>query len=160
MKRIGARRVVIDSMVGFEMALAPDFRHEFRESLYRMIGALTRLGVTVVSTVEVEENFTSMGLSNFAISFLSDDIVRLRYISINGQLRKMLMVVKMRGSAHSIDMWEYKITDRGVIIGEPLRGYRGLTTGIPGPWSVASGVMNPELVNEPEMPREPEGPDD
>ena len=132
-RQIGAKRVVIDSMVGFEMALAPEFRHEFRESLYRMIGALTRLGVTVVSTVEVEESFTSMGLSNFAISFLSDDILRLRYVSINGQLRKMLLVVKMRGSAHSIDMWEYKITEKGVIMGAPLRGYRGLTTGIPGP---------------------------
>jgi len=133
-KQVGAKRVVIDSMVGFEMALAPDFRYEFRESLYRMIGALTRLGVTVFSTVEVEENFTSMGLSNFAISFLSDDILRLRYVSINGQLRKMLMVVKMRGSAHSIDIWEYEITNQGIVIGEPLRGYRGLTTGIPGPW--------------------------
>jgi len=77
-----------------------------------MIGALTRLGVTVLSTVEVEEDFTSMGLEQtFAISFLSDDILRLRYVSIKGQLRKMLMVVKMRGSAHSIDMWEYKITE-------------------------------------------------
>jgi circadian clock protein KaiC len=139
-----AKRVVLDSLVGFQMALAPDFRHEFRESLYRMIGALTRLGVTVVSTVEIEEDFTSMGLSNFAISFLSDDIVRLRYVSINGQLRKMLMVVKMRSSEHSIDMWEYKITERGVVMGEPLRGYRGLTSGIPGPWSLESGQNDPE----------------
>jgi circadian clock protein KaiC len=137
-KQINAKRVVIDSMVGFEMALAPDFRHEFRESLYRMIGALTRLGVTVLSTVEVEEDFTSMGLSNFAISFLSDDILRLRYVSIKGQLRKMLMVVKMRGSAHSIDMWEYKITEKGIIMGEPLRGYRGLTSGIPESWPIVS----------------------
>jgi circadian clock protein KaiC len=84
-----------------------------------------------------------MGLSNFAISFLSDDIVRLRYVSINGQLRKMLLIVKMRGSDHSIDMWEYKITDKGIEIGEPLRGYRALTSGIPGPWSFASGEQNP-----------------
>jgi circadian clock protein KaiC len=143
-KQIGAKRVVIDSLVGFEMALAPDFRHEFRESLYRMIGALTRLGVTVISTVEIEENFTSMSLSNFTISFLADDILRLRYVSINGQLRKMLLVVKMRGSAHSIDMWEYQITDKGVVMGEPLRGYRGLTSGIPGPWSLESGENDPE----------------
>ena len=134
-KEIGATRVVLDSLVGFEMALAPEFRHEFRESLYRMIGALTRTGVTVVSTVEVEENFTSLSLSNYAISFLTDDIVRLRYISINGQLRRMMIVVKMRGSPHSIDMHEYTVTDRGVVIGEPLRGYRGLTSGIPEPWS-------------------------
>jgi circadian clock protein KaiC len=118
------------------MALAPGFRTDFRESLYRMIVALTRLGVTIISTVEVEEEFTSMNLSNFSVSFLADDIVRLRYVSINGQLRRMLLVVKMRRSQHSIDMVEYQITSKGVVIGEPLRGYRGLTSGIPGPWSV------------------------
>ena len=50
----------------------------------------------------------------------------------------MLMVVKMRGSDHSNDMREYEITSKGVVIGEPLRGYRGLTSGIPGPWSFVS----------------------
>ena len=112
-KEIGCKRLVIDSLVGFEMALAPGFRTDFRESLYRMIGALTRLGVTIVSTVEIEENFTSMGLSNFTVSFLADDIVRLRYVSINGQLRKMLLVVKMRRSQHSIDMWNTRSPPRG-----------------------------------------------
>ena len=47
----------------------------------------------------------------------------------------MLLVVKMRGGKHSIDMHEYQVTDKGIVIGEPLRGYRGLTTGIPGPWN-------------------------
>jgi len=133
-KKIGAKRLVIDSLAGFEMALAPDFRTDFRESLYRMIGALTRMGVTIISTVEIEDVFTAMNLSNFVISFLADDIVRLRYVSINGQLRRMMLVVKMRGGPHSIDMNEYQITDKGIVIGEPLRGYRGLITGIPGPW--------------------------
>lgn len=140
-KEIGCKRLVIDSLVGFEMALAPVFRNDFRESLYRMIGALTRLGVTIVSTVEVEENFTSMGLSNFTISFLADDIVRLRYASINGQLRKIMMVVKMRRSQHSIDMCAYEVTSKGLAIGEPMRGYRALTSGIPGPWSLESGEI-------------------
>ena len=153
-KQIGAKRVVIDSLVGFEMALAPAFRYEFREAIYRIICALTRLGVTVMNTVEVEENFTSMSLSNFAISFLADDIVRLRYVSINGQLRKMLIVVKMRGSAHSIDMWEFEVTGKGVVIGEPLRGYRALTSGIPGQWSSESGENLPEPRHR---PPEPEG---
>ncbi|WP_426036673.1 RAD55 family ATPase [Cypionkella sp. TWP1-2-1b2] len=142
-KEIGCKRLVIDSLVGFEMALAPDFRTDFRESLYRMIGALTRLGVTIISTVEVEENFTSMGLSNFTISFLADDIVRMRYASINGQLRKIMMVVKMRRSQHSIDMCGYEVTAKGLAIGEPMRGYRGLTSGIPGPWASESGVPSP-----------------
>jgi hypothetical protein len=46
--------------------------------------------------------------------------------------------------AHSIDMWEYKITEKGVVMGAPLRGYRGFTSGIPGPWSVVSGEKDPE----------------
>ena len=149
-KQIGAKRLVIDSLVGFEMALAPGFRTDFRESLYRMIAALTRLGVTIISTVEVAEEFTSMNLSNFTVSFLADDIVRLRYVSINGQLRKMLLVVKMRRSQHSIDMVGYQITSKGIVIGEPLRGYRGLTSGIPSPspWSYQSSDV-PQPRGEP-----------
>ena len=144
-KEIGCKRLVIDSLVGFEMALAPGFREDFRESLYRMIAALTRLGVTIISTVEVEEDFISMDLSKFTVSFLADDILRMRYVSINGQLRKMLVVVKMRRSAHSIDLHEYQITGKGLVIGEPLRGYRGLISGIPGPWSSESGQNDSEL---------------
>lgn len=49
-------------------------------------------------------------------------------------LRRMLMVVKMRSSKHSIDMREYQVTSKGIVIGERLQGYSGLTTGIPGPW--------------------------
>jgi circadian clock protein KaiC len=143
-QKIGCKRLVIDSLVGFEMALAPAFREDFRESLYRMIAALTRLGVTIISTVEIEEDFNSMDLSKFTVSFLADDIVRMRYVSINGQWRKMIVVVKMRRSTHSIDMHEYQITDQGIEIGEPLRGYRGLTSGIPQPWSSESGQNDPE----------------
>ncbi len=148
-KEIGCKRLVIDSLVGFELALAPGFRTDFRESLYRMIGALTRLGVTVISTVEVDENFTSLNLSQYLVSFLADDLLRLRYVSINGQLRKMLLVVKMRRSNHSIDMTEYEITSNGFVVGEALRGYRGLTTGIPGPWSFEAGETAPPPLPPP-----------
>ncbi len=146
-RTMGARRLVIDSLAGFEMALAPGFRTDFRESLYRMIGALTRVGVTVLSTVETQETFTGLNLTTYAISFLSDDILRLRYVSINGQLRKMMVVIKMRRSTHSIDMREYGITPEGLVVGERLRGYRGLTTGVPGPWNI-------EPEGTPELPEE------
>ena len=42
----------------------------------------------------------------------------------------MLLVVQMRNS-HSIDMHKYLVTAKGSVIGEPLRDYRDLTTGIP-----------------------------
>jgi circadian clock protein KaiC len=131
-ERVGAKRLVIDSLVGFEMALAPGFRADFRESLYRMIGALTGAGVTILSTVEVEDTFQAMPFSQYAISFLTDDILRLRYVEIDGQLRKVMVVIKMRGGNHSKDIREYVITDKGVmIIGQSQADYTGLTTGIP-----------------------------
>lgn len=131
-QRTGAKRVVIDSLVGFEMALAPGFREDFRESLYRMIVALTGAGVTILSTVEVEDTFTAMPFSRYAISFLTDDMIRLRYVEIDGQLRKVMVVVKMRGGNHSKDIREYVITDKGVVvIGPRQTDYSGLTTGIP-----------------------------
>ena len=131
-KRVGAKRLVIDSLVGFEMALAPGFRADFRESLYRMIGALTGAGVTILSTVEVEDTFTALSFSHYTISFLTDDIIRLRYVEIDGQLRKVMMLIKMRGGNHSKDIREYVITDKGVVVISPrTTDYQGLTTGIP-----------------------------
>jgi circadian clock protein KaiC len=130
--RIGAKRLVIDSLVGFEMALAPGFRLDFRESLYRMIVALTGAGVTVLSTVEVEDSFTAMPFSHYAISFLTDDIIRMRYVEIDGQLRKVIVVIKMRGGNHSKDIREYVITDKGVVIIHPRQtDYMRLTSGLP-----------------------------
>jgi circadian clock protein KaiC len=66
------------------------------------------------------------------ISFLTDDVIRMRYVEIDGQLRKVLVVIKMRGGNHSKDIREYVITDKGVVVIHPRRtDYEGLVTGIP-----------------------------
>jgi circadian clock protein KaiC len=131
-KRLKAKRLVIDSLVGFEMALSPGFRTDFRESLYRMIAALTGAGVTIFTTVELEDTFTSLQLSHYTISFLTDDIIRLRYVEIDGQLRKVIVVIKMRGGNHSKDIREYIINDQGVVvIGPRQTDYARLSTGLP-----------------------------
>ena len=131
-QKIGARRLVIDSLAGFEMALSPGFRADFRESLYRMIFALTGIGVTILSTVEVDESFTEFPFSTYSISFLCDDIIRLRYVSIDDRLRKILTVIKMRGGNHAKDIREYEITSKGVVIvNQRLTGYQGLISGLP-----------------------------
>lgn len=131
-KKINAKRLVIDSLVGFEMALAPGFREDFRESLYRMIAALTGAGVTILTTVEIEDTFSSFEFSHYTISFLTDDIIRLRYVEIDGQLRKVMVVVKMRGGNHSKDIREYVITNKGMVVISPRHtDYARLTSGLP-----------------------------
>ncbi len=130
-RRLGATRVVIDSLSGFEMALAPTFREDFRESLYRLVSALTGVGVTVLMTVETVGDQGDIQFSNYQVSFLTDDIIMQRYVEIEGQLQKVLAVVKMRGSRHSRDFRAYEITATGIHLGELLRGYDAISSGIP-----------------------------
>lgn len=142
-RELDAKRLVIDSLVGFEMALAPGFRTDFRESLYRMMASLTGTGVTVLSTVELDESFTEFRFSQYMISFLADDILRLRYVDLDGVLHRILAVIKMRDSQHSKDIREYEITDKGVVLSDRrLNEYRALITGIPAYWR-QSGEKEP-----------------
>lgn len=135
--RLGAKRAVIDSLSGLELALAPTFREDFRESLYRMMGTLTGLGVTLMVTVELEDSYTQMRFSPQGIAFLSDAILMQRYVEIDGRLARALSVVKVRASDHSKDLVEYKVGPCGdILLGEPLRGYAGLLTGSPTPLAV------------------------
>jgi circadian clock protein KaiC len=149
-QRTGAKRLVLDSLAGFEMALAPGFRTDFRESLYRMIFALTGIGITILSTLEMEEQFDKFPFSSYLISFLTDDIIRFRYVEIDGQLRKIMMILKMRGGSHSNDIREYTITADGIVIGERLTGYAHLITGIPNIANSSVGQTRTERCINPE----------
>ncbi|HEV8426997.1 MAG TPA: ATPase domain-containing protein [Pyrinomonadaceae bacterium] len=130
-ERIGATRVVLDSISGLQAALAPTFEQDFRESLYRLLGAMTGVGITVLMTVEVTENYNELRFTPHVISFLTHDIVLQRYVEIEGQLRKMMTVIKTRGRKHSSDLRAYEVTQEGIVVGEVLRSYRGLITSVP-----------------------------
>jgi circadian clock protein KaiC len=132
---VGATRLVIDSLAGFEMALAPGFRADFREALYRVLAALTGTGVTVLSTMELDESFAEFRFSHYMVSFLADDILWLRYLELEGELRRIFTIVKMRDSKHSKKIREYEISNTGVALTDrDLRDYRALITGIPARW--------------------------
>ena len=128
-KRVGARRVVIDSMSGFELALAPTFRADFRESLYRLVGALTGQGITVLTTMEITQGQDELRFTPNVISFLADDLISLRYVEVDRHLRKVVAVAKMRGSEHSKEFREYEITGEGFVIRGSLDGYTGRISG-------------------------------
>jgi len=129
--RIKARRLVIDSLSGFELALAPTFREDFRESLYRMVAALTGLGVTVMMTAELEDSYVDLRFSPHGTAFLTDAIIMQRYIELQGQLKRIMAVVKVRGSAHRKELRGFEIIEDGIDVGEALGDYVGLLTGQP-----------------------------
>jgi circadian clock protein KaiC len=139
-RRKKASRVVIDSLSGFELAVAPTFREDFRESLFRMVAVLSGLGVTVMMTSELEDRYTDLRFSPYGSAFLTDAIIVERYIEIDSRLRRVIAVVKVRGSAHSDELREFEITDEGIIIGKPVDDFEGLLTGHPARISAAGSL--------------------
>ncbi|MDO8420211.1 MAG: ATPase domain-containing protein, partial [Rubrivivax sp.] len=103
-KRLKATRIVLDSLSGFELALAPTFRTDFRESLLGLVTTLARAGVSMLMTSELEDRYTDLRFSPFGSAFLADAIVVQRYIEIEGQFKRAISVIKVRGSAHSKDI--------------------------------------------------------
>lgn len=126
-----ATRVVIDSLSGFELAVAPAFREDFRESLFRMVAVLSGMGVTVLMTSELEDRYSDLRFSPYGSAFLTDAIIVQRYIEVDSSLQRVMAVVKVRGSDHSNDIRRYQITNEGIAIGKPVLHYEGLLGGRP-----------------------------
>ncbi len=131
--KVGAKRVVLDSISGLEAALAPAFKEDFLESLYRLLGALTGVGITILLTVEVTEPYNDMRFTPHPISFLTHDIVLQRYFELGGELRSFLTVIKTRARGHSRELREYQVTSNGVVVGKRLSELTGLITAVPEP---------------------------
>ena len=127
----GVKRVVIDSLSGLELALAPGFREDFRETLHRMVAMLTSMGITLLMTVELIDSYIDLRFSPHGTAFLTDGIILQRYIELEGQLKRIMVVVKLRGSQHDKDLRLFEITNKGIVIGNGLPGYEGLMTGTP-----------------------------
>ena len=130
-RRLNATRVVLDSLSAFELALAPTFRADFRESLSRMVFLLAAERVTVVMTSELEDRYTDLRFSPYGTAFMTDAIIVQRYIEVNSRLRRLIAVVKVRSSTHSDELCEYTIDGTGIRIGESLPDQEGLLGGRP-----------------------------
>ncbi|MBW4049802.1 MAG: AAA family ATPase [Proteobacteria bacterium] len=125
-RRLKATRVVIDSLSGFELALAPSVRDDFREALARMVSALTSTGVTVLMTSELEDRYTELRFSPYGTAFLTDAIIVQRYIEVESRLQRMMAVLKIRASTHSSELRLFHIDDEGIKIDQMLSNYEGL----------------------------------
>ena len=66
-------------------------------------------------------------------SYLADSIVLIRFYEAAGEIRQAISVVKKRGSAHERSIRDFQLTSQGIHIGEPLRHFRGVLTGVPVP---------------------------
>jgi circadian clock protein KaiC len=70
--------------------------------------------------------------SNIDLSYLTDNILLLRFFEAAGEVRRAISVVKKRTSQHEHSIREFKIGGpEGVQVGQPLTGFQGVLTGIP-----------------------------
>lgn len=145
-QRLKATRVVIDSLSGFEMALAPTFREDFRQSLAGLVTALAQTGATVLLTSEMEDRYTELRFSPFGTAFLTDAIIVNRYIEVASRLLRIMAVVKVRGSQHSNHLRTFTIDDNGIRLGDMLPDHEGLLGGHP---TKSSGVPLPIFTDDP-----------
>jgi circadian clock protein KaiC len=129
--RIKASRVVIDSLSGFELTLAPTFRDDFRESLARMVSAIATTGAALLMTSELEDRYDDLRFSPYGAAFMTDAIIVQRYIEVDSRLQRMLAVVKVRASAHSSELRVFHIDEEGIQIGDMLLDQEGLLGGRP-----------------------------
>jgi circadian clock protein KaiC len=125
----GARVIVIDSMNGYLNAM-PDERF-LTTHLHELLTFLGQKGViTILVGVQSGMLGASMTTSVDA-SYLADNVIMLRYFESNAEVRQAISVFKKRASAHERTIRQFEITRQGIQIGEPLRGFHGILTGVP-----------------------------
>lgn len=124
--------VVIDSLNGYLNAV-PDERF-LTTYLHEL---LTYLGQHQVMTVLVGVQQGMLGgsmSSAMDASYVADNVLMLRYYELDGEVRQAISVFKKRGSVHERTIRAFSMSsETGIEVGEVLRGYRGLLTGVPIP---------------------------
>ncbi|MET0982419.1 MAG: ATPase domain-containing protein [Telluria sp.] len=118
LQRTGATRLVIDSLSEFGLYMAPEFHADLRLAVFRLLSMVAKSGVSAIVTIGHDDIFTELSFGKSNIGYLTDAIVALRYAEVDGKLHKFMSVVKVRGSAHSTDLREYRITSEGIDVDE------------------------------------------
>jgi circadian clock protein KaiC len=120
------RRIAIDSLSALERVASTK---GFREFVLAFSSFVKERGVPALFTSTTPLLTGASSVTEEHISSLTDTIILLRYVEIHGSMRRGLVVLKMRGSAHEKVIHEYTISSQGMSIEEPFRGVLGILSG-------------------------------
>ncbi|HEX2849524.1 MAG TPA: circadian clock protein KaiC [Acidimicrobiales bacterium] len=116
-QRVGARRVAVDS-VGALFSQVPHME-VVRRDLFRLVGSLRRLGVTAVLTAERDAEYGAS--ARYGVEdFVADNVVILRNVLDDGQRRRSIEVLKLRGTSHQRGEYPFSVIDGEGIVVLPL----------------------------------------
>jgi circadian clock protein KaiC len=125
----GARIVVIDSLNGYLNAM-PEERFMIIQ-LHELLMYLGQRGVATILISAHQGLIGSQMQTPIDASYLADAIVLLRYFEVRGEVRQALSVMKKRGGRHERTIREFRLEAGGIYVGEALRDFRGVLTGVP-----------------------------
>lgn len=124
----GASTVVIDSLNGYLNSM-PEERF-MTIQLHELLTFLAHRGVVTV-LVSAQQGLIGQMTNTVDVSYLADSVVLLRYFEAGGAVHQAISVLKKRTGGHERTIRPLAITPGGIVIGEPLRHFRGVLTGVP-----------------------------
>jgi circadian clock protein KaiC len=127
--RMGARRVLVDSITHFERLTQDPV--ELRSLEYSFINGLKREGLTSLLTRESPTLLGEAAHEDSNVAFVVDSYMLLRYVEIESTIHRALLVLKMRGSDHAKDIRQFEITEHGVEVRSKFEGREGIMSGNP-----------------------------
>ena len=121
--------VILDSLNGYLNAMPGE-----RFLIIHLHELLMYLGQAGVATILVGAHQGLIGgqmVTPVDASYLADAVVLLRYFEARGEVRQAISVVKKRGGAHERTIREFRLENNRITVGQPLREFRGVLTGVP-----------------------------
>lgn len=122
------RVVVIDSLNGFLNAMPGE--RDLMLQLHELIAFLNQQGV-VTFLILTQHGLVGTMHAEIDVSYLADTAVLLRYFESDGEIRQVISILKQRVGRHERTLREFRVEDTGIVVGEPLRNFRGILTGVP-----------------------------
>ena len=123
-----ARIVMIDSISGYRLSVRGN---ELVIHIHALCKYLQNMGVAVLLINEVETITGDFRATEIGISYIADNLVFLRYLEMEGELRKAIGVLKKRMTDFEKTLREFEITRYGIKVGKPLTNLRGILRGTP-----------------------------
>jgi len=122
------RVVVIDSLNGFLMSMPGE--QDLSLHLHELLAFLNQKGVVTI-LVYTQHGLVGSMQTEVDVSYLSDTVVVLRYFEAEGEIRQAVSVIKQRVGQHERALRELFMSDAGIAVGQQLREFRGILTGVP-----------------------------
>ena len=121
-------RVAIDSLSALERISLPK---AFREFVLGMSAFLKEREIAGLFTSTTPSLLGGQSITEAHISTITDTIILLRYVELNGEMQRGITVLKMRGSSHDKQIRRFVIDHEGMHIKEPFLNVSGILAGHP-----------------------------